>query len=68
MHDADQDPLYRPAGRRDARIGVRRCSVLEQVTPTEANLPELKRLLHGESSKALNALMARERYDQARQV
>jgi len=39
-----------------------------EVTPTEANLPDFKRLLHGESSKALNALMARERYDQPRQL
>jgi hypothetical protein len=39
-----------------------------EVTPTEANLPDFKRLVHGESSKALNALMARERYDQPRQV
>ena len=34
-----------------------------EVTSTEANLPNFKRILHGESSKALNALMARERHD-----
>ena len=39
-----------------------------EVTSTEANLPDFKRILHGESSKALNALMARERYDQPHQM
>jgi hypothetical protein len=34
-----------------------------RVTPSEDNLPEFLRIVHGETSKALNALLARERYD-----
>jgi len=34
-----------------------------RVTPSEDNLPRFTRLVHGETSKALNALLAHERYD-----
>lgn len=39
-----------------------------EVTASDANLPDFKRLVHGESSKALNALMARKHYEPPRQV
>ena len=39
-----------------------------EVTGTKENLPEFKRRLHGEFSKALNVLMAELRYDQPHQV
>jgi putative transposase len=39
-----------------------------EVTASKANLPDFKRILHGEVSKALNTLLASERYDQPRQL
>ncbi|MBZ0117212.1 MAG: hypothetical protein K8H88_09470 [Sandaracinaceae bacterium] len=39
-----------------------------EITATDENLPVFTRLLHGEFSKALNTLMALERYDQPHQV
>ena len=39
-----------------------------RVTTTAENLPEFLRISHGEASKALNALLAREGYDPPREV
>jgi hypothetical protein len=39
-----------------------------EVTPSEPNLPDFTRWLHGESSKAINALLHRERFEPPRQL
>jgi REP element-mobilizing transposase RayT len=58
---------------RETKVAIHQTTLMPNhhhtdVTSSQANLPDFKRLLHGESSKALNALMARERYDQPRQL